>query len=73
MSMCDSLIRKMVRSMATTKKSPTPTATVKISTMSGTAGTWVAKTFRSGSAMVMTVPIKRPIPMIKRRFLERVS
>ena len=41
----------------TTRKNPTPAATVKMSTRSGTAGVWRASTCRSGSATVMITPI----------------
>ena len=50
-----------VRSIDTTKNSPTPAATDKIITISGTAGTCRASTCRSGSAMVTTAPIKKQI------------
>ena len=42
-----------------TRNTPTPAATVRMMTMSGTAGTWFASTCRSGSAMVMKAPIKK--------------
>lgn len=47
-----------VRATDKTKNTPTPAATVRMITMSGTAGTWLAKTCKSGSAMVMNPPIK---------------
>lgn len=41
-----------------TRKAPTPAATVRMITMSGTAGTWFASTCKSGSAMVIKAPIR---------------
>ena len=46
----------MTRSRAITRNSPTPAATVRISTWLGMAGTCWASTVRSGSAMVMSMP-----------------
>ena len=48
-----------VRSMEATRNSPTPTATERMITMSGTAGTWRASTWRSGSATVTMAPRKK--------------
>ena len=45
--------------MASTRKKPTPAATVKIRTLSGMAGTCRASTARSGSAMVTITPIAK--------------
>ena len=46
----------MTRSRATTRNSPTPAATVRISVRLGMAGTCPANTVRSGSATVMSIP-----------------
>ena len=48
-----------MRKSPSTKKTPTPTATEKIRTLFGKAGTCAASTVRSGSAMVTTAPIRR--------------
>ena len=45
-----------IRTWATTRKKPTPTATTKIRVMLGTEGNCSASTCRSGSAMVTTKP-----------------
>ena len=50
-----------MRTIASARNSPTPTATVKISTILGTDGTCPAKTCRSGSDMVMITPITNPV------------
>ena len=57
-----------------TKKIPTPTATVKISTRFGMAGTCVARTVRSGSAIVIIIPIIKQIKIdvYKRQALVRI-
>ena len=47
---------KIMRTWATTRKKPTPTATARIRVMLGTEGSCSASTCRSGSAMVMTTP-----------------
>ena len=59
MSRWESLIRSSIRSMATTRKKPTPTATARINVMLGMPGTCSAKTWRSGSDMVMKIPTSR--------------
>ncbi len=48
-----------ILSTATTRKIPTPTATVQMRTSLGMEGTWLARTCRSGSAMVMMMPITK--------------
>ena len=48
--------RNKMRSTASARKTPTPTATVQMSTLFGIDATWFASTCRSGSAMVMIVP-----------------
>ena len=48
--------RNKMRSTASARKTPTPTATVQIRTLLGIDATWFASTCRSGSAMVMIVP-----------------
>ena len=53
-----------IRSRASTKNAPTPTATDKIRTMLGTAGTCPAKTCRSGSEMVTINPSRKEIRII---------
>ena len=45
-----------MRSTASARKTPTPTAIVQMSTLFGIDATWFASTCRSGSAMVMIVP-----------------
>ena len=52
---------KRMRSTATTKKIPTPTATVQMRTLLGIEGTWLARTTRSGSAIVIIIPMTRQI------------
>ena len=41
-----------------TRNTPTPAATVRMMTISGTAGTWFASTCKSGSAMVIKAPMR---------------
>lgn len=62
------LILYRVRSRASTKKIPTPIATIPISTRFGTVATWPASTCRSGSAMVMRIPITRVTPHTSQMF-----
>ena len=57
----------------TTRKNPTPAATVKMSTRSGTAGVWRASTCRSGSATVMITPITKQAATMSHSLFERVS
>ena len=71
-SMCNSLIWKRMRSSATTKNSPTPTATVRINTGLGMEGTWLANTVRSGSAIVTTAPIAKQSRATSQSFLDFV-
>ena len=54
-----------MRKKATMRNTPTPTATVMMSVMSGTAGTWRASTCRSGSATVTAMPMARHTPMMR--------
>lgn len=42
-----------------TRKIPTPTATAPMSTGLGTPGTWVARTWRSGSDTVTMTPMRK--------------
>ena len=53
-----------MRRSATTRNMPTPTATARIKAMFGTPGTCSASTCRSGSEMVIMIPITRPMAMI---------
>ncbi|CAK7066145.1 MAG: hypothetical protein DELT_03127 [Desulfovibrio sp.] len=46
-----------MRRSASTRNRPTPTATATMRTIFGTEGTWSASTCKSGSAMVMAMPI----------------
>ena len=62
-----------MRRNATTRKMPTPAATVRISTWSGTAGVWLASTCRSGSAMVTMAPIRKQHPTISHSFFDLVN
>ena len=48
-----------MRSRAMTRKIPTPTATAPMSTGLGTPGTWVARTWRSGSDTVTMTPMRK--------------
>ena len=57
----------------TTRKNPTPAATVKMSTRSGTAGVWRASTCRSGSATGMITPITKQAATMSHSLFERVS
>ena len=62
-------ILSKIRNCAMIKKNPTPNATVIISKKSGTAGTCLANTCKSGSAMVMMIPrIKHTITGIRTFF-----
>ena len=51
---------KSTRSSATTRNTPTPTATDQMITGLGMEGTWLASTCRSGSEMVTMMPIRKP-------------
>ena len=62
-----------IRSRASTRNAPTPAATDKISVILGTAGTWPASTWRSGSEMVMRKPSRKPITMMTPRLRLRVT
>ena len=64
--------RNRMRSRATTRKAPTPTATAPISTGPGTLGTCSASTWRSGSEMVTTTPIKKLTATTTQSFRDRV-
>ena len=62
-----------IRSRASTKNSPTPAATDRMRVMLGTAGTWPASTWRSGSEMVMRKPSRKPMTTITPRLRLRVT
>ena len=64
---------KRVRSMARTRKKPTPAATVRIRTRSGMAGTCRARTVRSGSATVTITPMAKKTRTTRAMFRVRVS
>ena len=55
--------------MATARKIPTPTATVRISVRLGIDGTCAASTWRSGSEIVIIAPMEKPIRKISGIFL----
>ena len=55
--MWERLQPKRERRNASARKKPTPAATVRMSTMSGTAGVCLARTCRSGSATVAMAPM----------------
>ena len=57
--MVDRFQPKSVRKKDRARNAPTPQATERISTISGTEGIWWASTFRSGSAMVIMAPMKK--------------
>ena len=61
-----------MRSMAITRKTPTPTATAPTSTALGTPGTCSASTCRSGSDTVTMTPIRKPTITTTHSFRERV-
>ena len=67
-SILERLIFRRIRRTATARKMPTPTATVQIRTWLGMEATWLARTCRSGSAMVMIIPIKIEIHKISGSF-----
>ena len=54
-----------VRRTDTTRNSPTPAATVQMSTGFGIPGTWVASTVRSGSATVTRTPTRKNTAAIR--------
>ena len=58
------MIWNKILKIATARKMPTPTATVRISVRFGMAGTCSASTCRSGSEMVMIAPMEKPIKKI---------
>ena len=60
-SSIERLILYRIRTIASARNSPTPIATVKISTILGTEGTCPANTCRSGSDTVIITPIKKPV------------
>ena len=62
-----------LRTAASTRNTPTPTATVTIIVRSGTAGTCLASTCRSGSATVMATPISRQTAISPPTFLDLAS
>lgn len=57
-----------IRRRAITRKAPTPQATDRISVILGTAGTWPASTWRSGSEMVTINPRRNATATITGRF-----
>ena len=57
-----------IRRRAITRKAPTPQATDRISVILGTAGTWPARTWRSGSEMVTINPRRNANATITGRF-----
>ena len=59
MSITGRLQPSRMRRKLSTRNSPTPAATVKISTRSGTAGVCLASTARSGSATVTSTPMRK--------------
>ena len=62
-----------ILNIPTTKKRPTPTETVIISTLVSTLGTLVASTCRSGSAIVTITPRIKLITTISESFFVLVS
>ena len=72
MSRYDSGIPSRIRSRAMTRKTPTPRATDQMITLFSIAGTWPARTCRSGSATVMMTPMRKLMPTMTHTFLERV-
>ncbi len=71
--MWEILTWKRIRSMAITRKIPTPKATVPARTKSGTAGTCRVSTCRSGSANVNARPSRKLTRTISQRFRDSVS
>ena len=65
-------MRNRMRSMAITRKMPTPTATAPTRMALGTPGTCWASTCRSGSDTVTMTPIKKPTPATTQSLRERV-
>ena len=65
--------RNRMRSSAITRNRPTPTATVRISARFGTPCTWLARTVRSGSAMVISNPTAKATITRNLTFFFRVS
>ena len=61
-----------IRSRAMTRNTPTPRATDQMMTLFSMAGTWLARTCRSGSATVMITPIRKLMATMTHTFLERV-
>ena len=55
-----------------TRNTPTPTATDQMMMLFSMAGTWLASTCKSGSATVMIMPIRKPIPAMIQIFRDRV-
>ena len=58
----------MMRSIATSKKMPTPTETVNIKSIFGTSDTWLARICRSGSEIVTSTPITKLIKAMSQVF-----
>ena len=59
-----------MRSSATTRKTPTPAATAPTSTALGMPGTSEARTWRSGSEMVTTTPMRKLTETMTQTFRE---
>ena len=58
-----------IRSSAITRNSPTPPATARIRIIFGTDGTWLARTCKSGSDIVIINPSKNEIKITSHSFL----
>ena len=63
------LILNRMRRTAMVVKTPTPVATVQISTWLGIEATWLASTCKPGSEMVMIAPIAKHTAAIHRMLL----
>ena len=61
-----------MRSILTTRKKPTPTLTVSISTQVLMCGTLLASTCKSGSAMVIATPSMKLSTMMSPSFFDLV-
>ena len=62
-----------IRSSASTRNSPTPPATDRISTLLGMDCTWLASTCRSGSETVISTPRTKPESRMSHSFRVLVS
>ena len=65
-------MRNSTRTIASTKNTPTPTATERIRVRLGMVGTWFASTWRSGSDTVIITPTKRDTRIITHRLRDLV-